>query len=130
MARGLTLPDVIEMSADLFVERGNPEHIRSDGRPEFRAKALREWLVRLDVGALFIEPRRPWENACRSFNDKLRDELLNCEILYTPQEAKILIGDLRSGYNTIRPHSSLAYSASAPEIRTPIPALTSIEVTY
>lgn len=128
MARRLTLQDVIETLAELFVGRGNPEHIRSDGRPEFRAKAVREWLVRLDVRALFIEPRKPWENSCRCFNDKLRDELLNCEILYTLQEAKILIENLRSGYNTIRPHSSLAYSASAPEIRTPIPALTSIEM--
>jgi transposase InsO family protein len=41
---------------------------------------------------LFIEPGSPWENGyIESFNGKLRDELLNREIFYTLQEAKILM---------------------------------------
>jgi len=58
-------------------------------RPEFTAKALRKWLARLGVKALFIEPGSPWENEyIESFNGKLRDELLNREIFMTIEEAK------------------------------------------
>jgi len=57
---------------------------------------------------LFIEPGSPWENGYNeSFNGKLRDELLNREIFYTLAEAKVLIGEWRKQYNTIRPHSTL-----------------------
>ena len=44
----------------------------------------------------------------------LRDELLNGEIFYTLQEAKVLIERCRQHYNTIRPHSSLGYRPPAP----------------
>ncbi len=40
-----------------------------------------------------------------SFNAKLRDELLNTEVINTLAEAKVLIEPWRSHYNTIRPHS-------------------------
>jgi putative transposase len=49
-------------------------------------------LERLGVQALFIEPDSPWENDYNeSFNEKLRDELLNGEIFTTLLEAKVLI---------------------------------------
>jgi len=63
---------------------------------------------------LLIEPGSPWENCyCESFNGKLRDELLNGEIFYTLQEAKILIENWRRVYNEIRPHSRLGYRGSS-----------------
>ena len=53
---------------------------------------MREWLGRLGVKTLFIEPSSPWENGyVESFNGKLRDELLDREIFYTLAEAKVLI---------------------------------------
>jgi putative transposase len=60
--RTLKSEDVIETLADLFVERGAPEHIRSDNGPEFCSRAVREWLRDLGVETLFIEPGSPWEN--------------------------------------------------------------------
>ena len=40
----------------------------------------------------YIEPGSPWEYGyCESFNSKLRDELLDGEIFYTLQEAKVII---------------------------------------
>ncbi len=45
---------------------------------------------------------------------ELRDELLNEAIFYTLKEAKMLIEQWRRHYNTIRPHSSLAYVWTAP----------------
>ncbi len=53
------------------------------------AKAVREWLKRLGVKILFIEPESPWENGyIESFNGKLRDELLNREIFTTLLEER------------------------------------------
>ena len=56
VARRLRSDDVLHCLADLFVEHGPPEHIRSDNGPEFAAKAVRQWLGRLGVKTLFIEP--------------------------------------------------------------------------
>jgi transposase InsO family protein len=108
--------DVLQVLSDLFVERGTPEYIRSDNGPEFTAKLIREWFNRVDVDTLFIEPGSPWENGyVESFNGKFRDEFLDREILYTLQEAKVLIERWRKEYNTIRPHSALGYRPPAPE---------------
>jgi putative transposase len=84
--------------------------------PEFAAKAVRKWLNRLEVTALFIEPGSPWENGyIESFIGKMRDELLNGEVLDTLDEAKVLVEAWRKVYNRIRPHSSLGYRPPAPE---------------
>jgi hypothetical protein len=45
----------------------------------------------------------------------MRDELLNGEIFYTLQEAKVLIEQWRQHYNRFRPHSALDYRPPAPE---------------
>ena len=115
VARRLRHDDVLQVLAELFTRHGPPDHIRSDNGSEFTAIAVREWLPRLGVKTLYIEPGSPWENGYNeSFNGKLRDELLNGEIFYTLKEAKILIERWRQHYNTIRPHSSLGYRPPAP----------------
>ena len=116
VARRLRSTDVLETLADLFVTQGVPAYIRSDNGPEFTAELVRLWLEALQVQTLFIEPGSPWENGfVESFNGKLRDELLDCEIFYTLTEAKILIEQWRRQYNTVRPHSALGYRPPAPE---------------
>ena len=114
--RKITSQDVIDRLFDLFIMKGIPEHIRSDNGPEFTARAIRNWLNRIGVKTLFIEPGSPWENGyIESFNGKLRDELLNREIFTTLTEANVLIEQWRIKYNHIRPHSSLGYRPPAPE---------------
>jgi putative transposase len=116
VARRLSSDDVLERLTWLMVTRGVPEHIRSDNGPEFAATAVREWLRRVGVRTLFIEPGSPWENGyVESFNGKLRDELLNGETFHTLKEAKVLIERWRAHYNGRRPHSSLGYRPPAPE---------------
>ncbi len=116
VARKLKKGDVEECLTELFCSRGVPEHIRSDNGSEFTAKSIRKWLNDLGAKTLFIEPGSPWENGyIESFNGKLRDELLNREIFYTLQEAKILIEKWRREYNQVRPHSALGYRPPAPE---------------
>jgi putative transposase len=114
--RKLRSDDVLCCLTELFVRHGAPEHIRSDNGSEFTAKVVRQWLMRLGVRTLFIEPGSPWENGyIESFNGKLRDERLNGEIFYTLREAQILIEQWRLEYNTVRPHSSLNNRPPAPE---------------
>ena len=48
-----------------------------------------------------------------SFNGRLRDELLNCESLYTLKEAQVLIEDWLGHYNDVRPHSALGVPLAA-----------------
>jgi len=118
VSRRITCQDVIDQLFNLFVLRGIPEHIRSDNGPEFTARATRNWLKRLNVKTLSIEPGSPWENGyIESFNGKLRDELLNREIFTTLTEAMVLINDWRKEYNQVRPHSSLGYRPPAPETK-------------
>ncbi len=116
VARRLRADDVLQILADLFIERGPPDHIRSDNGPEFAAKAVRNWLGQVGVKTLFIEPGSPWENGYNeSFNGKLRDELLDREIFCSLREAEVLIERWRRHYNTVRPHSALGYRPPAPE---------------
>ena len=108
--------DVLAVLTELFQRHGPPDHIRSDNGAEFTSHAVRDWLWRIGVKTLYIEPGSPWENGYNeSFNGKLRDELLNGEIFYTLKEAIILIERWRIHSNTVRPHSSLGYQPPAPQ---------------
>lgn len=114
--RRMNSEDVIDALGKLFLERGCPEHVRSDNGPEFIAEALRRWFDELKISPLYIHPGSPWENGyIESFNGRLRDEFLNGEIFYTLLEAQVLIERWRQYYNTKRPHSSLKYRPPAPE---------------
>ena len=120
VARRLRSDDVLFRLAELFVQRGVPQHIRSDNGPEFAAMAVREWLQRVGVQTLFITPGSPWENGyIESFNGRLRDELLNRELFDTLWEVQVLVERWRQTYNRIRPHSALGYRPPAPEAIAP-----------
>ena len=125
VSRKLKSGDVLERLSDLFVRRGVPKYIRSDKGPEFTATKVREWLAKVGVQTLFIEPGSPWENGyCESFNGRLRAEFLACEQFDTLLEAKVLIERWRHHYNTVRPHGSLGYRPPAPEAIQPLSSVT------
>jgi transposase InsO family protein len=108
--------DVLNCLTELFIKHGPPEHIRSDNWSEFTARVVHQWLKRLGIQTLFIEPGSPWENGySENFNGKFRDERLNGEIFCTLKEDQVLIKEWRLEYNTFRPHSSLKYRPPAPE---------------
>ena len=116
VGRHLDHEDAQECLVELFCTRGVPAHLRSDNGPEFVAKQLRQWLNRLGVKPLFIEPGSPWENGyIESFNGKPRDELLDRETFYTIEEATTLTSPWREEYNCSRPHSALGYRPPAPQ---------------
>jgi transposase InsO family protein len=117
VGRRMTSDDVLGRLTQLFALRGAPAHLRSDNGPEFTARAVREWLGRVGVQTLYIEPGSPWENGyIESFNGRLRDELLNREVFETVLEARVLCERWRRHYNTVRPHSALGYRPPAPEV--------------
>lgn len=110
VARSIKAEDLIGLLAVLMIEHGVPDHIRSDNGPEFAAQAVQDWLLSIGSSALFIGPGSPWENAyIESFNDKLRDELLDREIFVGLAEAQFMIENFRIRYNAVRIHSSLGY---------------------
>ena len=85
--RRLGSAEVLEVLAELMLERGVPGHIPSDNGPEFVATAVREWIAAVGAQTAYIEPGSPWENGhVERFNSKLRDELLDGEIFYTLRE--------------------------------------------
>ena len=115
-ARRIRAHDVVDIFADVMIERGVPEFIRSDNGPERVAKTLRRRLGRVGARTLYITPGSPLENGyCESFNGKLRNEFLNGEIFYTLREAQVVIEQWRRHYNRVRPHSALGYRPPAPE---------------
>ena len=88
--------------------------------PEFVAKAVQQWITAVGAKTAYIERGSPWENGyVESFNARLRDELLDGEIFYSLQEAKVVIESWRRHYNTKRPHASLGYRPPAPEVVVP-----------
>jgi putative transposase len=118
--RKLKAIDVIDVLSDLFILRGVPGHIRSDNGPEFVAKAVQRWITAVGAKTAYIAPGSPWENGyVESFNARLRDELLDGEIFYTLQEARVVIESWRRHYNSVRPHASLGYRPPAPEVVVP-----------
>ena len=77
---------VSETMADAMLERGVPEHIRSDNGAEMTAKIVRSWLAKLGTKTLYIEPGSPWENGyCESFNGKLQRRMPQRRNLLQPE---------------------------------------------
>jgi transposase InsO family protein len=112
--RSIKACGVIDTLRRLFIERGEPEYLRSDNGPEFIAEALKEWLAICGVKTLYIEPGAPWENAySETFISRLRDELLERELFANLKEAQVLLEDYRDQYNHYRPHGALGYLTPA-----------------
>jgi len=56
------------------------DKIRSDNGPEFAAHRVREWLERIELKTLSIEPGSPWQNGCvESFYGKMHCQPLDRE---------------------------------------------------
>ena len=72
VGRSITSEDAIDTLAELFAMHGVPKRLRCDNGPEFISKAIQEWLQKIGVSVLYIEPGSPWQNGvCESFNSRL-----------------------------------------------------------
>lgn len=120
MARTIRSDDFLDLLTDLFVEHEAPDHIRSYNGPEFIANKVRKWLSKAGVKTFFNTPESPQENGYNeAFNGRLRKDVLNGEIVFSPHEAQVIIESWRHCYNKIRPHSALGHcnKDSTPSVR-------------
>jgi putative transposase len=110
VARSITAGEVVGFLEVLILQRGAPEHVRSDNGPEFVAETVKQWAGKAAIRIDYIEPGSPWENGhVESFHGKFRDACLNREVFGNLLEAKVLVEEWRRQYNEKRPHSSLGY---------------------
>ena len=92
-----SLPSTFPLTTPWFLQYRQPffngcqlaysPHLCPDNGPKFIDTLLRQWLTRLGVRTLLIEPGSPWENGnIEQVNGKLRDELLDPKIFFTLEE--------------------------------------------
>ncbi len=102
--------DVRRVLAGVLGRRGAPTRIRSDNGSEFICEALARWLPRQGTRPIPVAAASPWENGfIESFHSRLRDEFLEVEEFESVVDAQYKAKWFRREYNTVRPHSSLAY---------------------
>jgi putative transposase len=112
--RRMSGADVVRSLDALMALRGVPEHLRCDNGPEFVCAAVKIWLERAEVSALYIAPGSPWENGyAESYHARLRDEVLERTEFATLAEARAVLSAWREDYNQERPHSALGYQTPA-----------------
>jgi putative transposase len=94
--------------------RGKPGMIVSDNGTELTSNAIFAWCKDHKIDWHYIAPGKPMQNGyVESFNGKMRDELLNETLFFSLDHARSIIAAWKEDYNTIRPHSSLAYQTPA-----------------
>ena len=99
---------VARILTDLIATRGKPGMIVSDNGTEFTSNAILGWAKDHRVEWHYIAPGKPMQNGfVESFNGRLRDECLNEHLFANLKEAREIIEEWRTDYNTNRPHSSL-----------------------
>ena len=107
-AHSIDADGVVAAVERLIAQRGAPAHLRMDNGPELVSAALRDWCRIWGTHTAHIEPGSPWENPyIESFNGRRRDECLNTEDFADLLEARVVLEDWRTEYNTYRPHQSL-----------------------
>ena len=83
-------------------------------RPVNPANAILAWSKDHRVEWHYIAPGKPMQNGfCKSFNGRMRDELLNESLFFGLDHARSAIADWVADFNTARPHSSLGYQTPA-----------------
>ena len=121
MSRTLKSADAIQVLSDLFILRRVLAHIRPGNGPELVAKAVQEWIEAVGAKLAHVMPGSPGGHGfIETFNARIRDELLDGEILYSLAEARIIVESWRRHYNTIRPHQSPGYKPPAHEVVIPV----------
>lgn len=84
---------------------------------------MRNWIAVVGPKTAYIEPGSLWVNGyVESFNARLRDELLNGEILYSLRVAQLIIESWHRHSNAVRSNQLLGNRPSAPEASILAPA--------
>ncbi len=98
----------------LVERRRKPGMIVSDNGTELTSNATLAWSKDHKVEWHSIAPGKPMQNGyVKSFNGRMRDELLNESLFFGLDHARAAIAQWVNDYNTFRPHSSLGYQTPA-----------------
>lgn len=98
----------------LVARRGKPGMIVSDNGTELTSNAVLKWAQDHCIQWHYIAPGKPMQNGySESFNGRMRDELLNETVFTSMAQARAVIADWVTDYNTTRPHSALGYQTPA-----------------
>ena len=107
-AYGFKSLQVVDVLRRVVAERGKPQRIHCDNGPEFVSVHLDQWAHWNGVTLDFSRPGRPSDNAhCESFNNRVRQELLNATWFSSLEDARRHAAEWRRDYNANHPHSSL-----------------------
>ena len=99
---------VVDALRAAVARRGKPDRIHCDNGPEFVSLHLDQWAHWNHVKLDFSRPGRPSDNAfCESFNNRVRQELLNPTWFSSLAHARQSAEAWRQDYNENHPHSSL-----------------------
>lgn len=105
---------VVEALTRIAAMRGHPATIKIDNGSEFISKAMDRWAYEHGVELDFSRPSTPTDNAeVESFNGRFRQECLNAHWFLSLADAQSKIGDWRTYYNEVRPHSALQWMTPA-----------------
>jgi putative transposase len=107
----VTLPArrVTQLLDEIAVLRGYPDVIRVDHGPEFESYAFKEWAKHRGILIHFIQPGKPAQNGfIERFNRTYREDVLDINLFSNLFEVRAITREWLKGYNTQRPHESLA----------------------
>jgi putative transposase len=105
---GLKSADVVAVLCRLLTERRSPQRIHCNNGRDFVSLQLDLWAYWNRVKLNFSRPGRPSENAfCESFNNRVRQELLNPNWFRSLADARVQASAWCRDYNANHPHSSL-----------------------
>ena len=108
IARNIGARKVQHVLERVFATHGKPKILRSDNGREFIAETLGSWLTEQGVVSAFVEKGSPQQNAfIERFNGSMRSECLNVEEFDSVLEARVVIADWVTEYNTLRRHRGL-----------------------
>ena len=126
LGRSITSEDAIDTLAEPFATDGVPKRIRCDNGPKFISMAIKEWLDKLGVNVLHIEPGSPCQNGlCESFNSEHRDEYIHPTVFLSENDARIKARASQEDFNNQRPHGSLGCLTPLEHVfLSPTPSLT------
>jgi putative transposase len=92
------------------LRRGRPESITSDNGTELTSNAILRWADERRIAWRYMQPGKPVQNAfIKSFNGRLRDDLLNETLFRSLHQARAALATWRADYNDERPHSVLGW---------------------
>ena len=99
----------------LAMTRGLPKVIHCDHGTEFTRKITQAWAARHGVRLNFAEPSCPTRHAyVEPFNGRIRDEFLDQNLFFGPNDARIRAERWRPYSNEHRPHSSIGRMCHPP----------------